>query len=446
MSRRQLLSDALPLGSLGLGLPVVLALALALTAACSGRSRSSTKASGETVAADQNRFPHELHTGTDKRIAGYKDRGLECTDCHPQEDVRKGLAPRPGGNDHSPCDDCHKEEFYKPPGKFCQNCHVEVDVTTEGATTMQPFPARGSKKVLASNFSHADHLDNDEMESAVGFHVDCSDCHSRDEKTGDPVLPRHDACVRCHEGKSKNIMSMSDCQGCHLQSNVDIVQGRVMITEGLIFSHGDHVKDRVGANIGCGSCHADVAASSDMRDVSIPKMQECAKCHQDPKRTPERVRIARCQVCHEGIVDGNTPRTHLAASTLPENHNLEFRTNHAEQAMDKDSNCQYCHDNLSGSPRDSCFQCHEVMRPKDHMLGWRNENHGREASVDRDRCATCHQADYCTACHSIPPRSHQPLGEFRLGGHAEIARFGLSSCMACHTFEDTCSRCHRSVR
>lgn len=442
---RRVLSDGLRGGRVGLGLPIVFVLAFVLTAACSGRSRSSTKASAEAVAADSNRFPHELHTGDDKRITGYKGRGLECKDCHPQEDVRKGLAPFPGGNDHAPCDDCHKAEFYKPPGAFCKNCHVSVSLTVEGETKMQAFPSRGSKKVLASNFSHRAHLDKDGMEAAVGFHIGCDDCHSRDAK-GDPVLPRHDACVRCHEGKAKKIMSMSDCASCHAQTNVDIAQGRIMITEGLIFSHGDHVQDRAGASIGCDSCHEDVANSSEIKDVSIPQMQECAKCHQDPKRTPERVRIAQCKVCHEGMVDGNTPRTHLTGSTLPENHNLEFRGNHAEQAADKNANCKYCHENLSGNSRDSCFQCHEVMRPKDHMLGWRNENHGREASVDRDRCATCHQADYCTACHSIPPRSHQPLGEFRLGGHAEPARFGLSSCLACHTYEDTCSRCHRGVR
>jgi hypothetical protein len=418
--------------------------------ACSGRSKSgNAPASSESIAANSDRFPHELHTtqqGGPERIVNYKGRGLQCADCHPAAEVEKGRAPRPGGNQHAPCDECHRDEFYKAPGAFCRVCHVSVNLTKEGATKMQAFPARGSKRVLASNFSHQTHLDVDEMESSVGFHVGCDDCHSRDAKTGDPVLPRHDACAKCHEGKAKKVLAMADCAGCHMQERLSIARGRVMITEGLRFSHGDHVQDRKGAQIGCDSCHNEIANSQSVKDVSIPKMQECAKCHQDPARTPERVRIARCEVCHEGMVDGNTPRTHLAGSSLPENHTLEFRTNHAEQAADKDANCKYCHENLSGNSRDSCFQCHEIMRPRDHQLGWRNDSHGREASVNRDRCASCHQADYCTACHSIPPRSHQPLGEFRLGGHAQSARFGLSSCMACHTNEDTCSRCHRGRR
>lgn len=441
-------------GSLGgdpgfLVVVLVFVLGGTLLAGC-GRSRSGQSvASSESIAANTDRFPHKLHTmqsGGDERITNYKGRGLACDDCHPAEDVEAGRAARPGGNQHAPCDECHRDEFYKPPGAFCRNCHVSVNLAKEGATKMHAFPARGSKRVLASNFSHEVHLDDDEMESAVGFHVSCEDCHSRDAKTGDPLLPRHKACARCHEGKAKKVLAMADCKACHLQDGVEIERGRVMITEGLIFSHGDHVKDRAGADIGCVSCHAEIRNSRTVKDFSIPKMQECAKCHQDPARTPERVRIARCEVCHEGMVDGNTPRTHLNGSSLPEDHSLEFRTNHAEQAADKDANCQYCHENLSGNSRDSCFQCHEVMRPKDHMLGWRNDSHGREAALNRDRCASCHQADYCTACHSIPPRSHQPLGEFRLGGHAQTARFGLSSCMACHTYEDTCSRCHRSQR
>ena len=90
---------------------------------------------------------------------------------------------------------------------------------------------------------------------------------------------------------------------------------------------------------------------------------------------------------------------------LPEDHTLEFRKNHGEQARAKESNCRYCHDGLSGKTSDSCFQCHELMQPRDHTMSWRDDEHGREAAADSDRCATCHEADYCTACHSVTPRS-----------------------------------------
>jgi hypothetical protein len=98
-----------------------------------------------------------------------------------------------------------------------------------------------------------------------------------------------------------------------------------------------------------------------------------------------------------------------------------------------------------GAAEDNCFQCHQVMKPRDHNLMFRDD-HGREAQVDSTRCATCHAPETCAACHSIPPRSHTPIADFRLGGHAEQARFGLTQCLTCHTYETTCAKCHRGTR
>lgn len=417
--------------------------------ACSGRSQTPGSAGSEatngSIATNTDKFPHSLHSSDNKRFTSFEGRGLGCVDCHSLAEVEAGKPPRPGSNEHAPCDACHAEEFMKPPGQFCRICHESVNVTTPGASTMRPFPAPGKQRVLPSSFSHKAHLNKGLMEKQSGFHLSCNDCHSK-AKDGQPTLPRHAECARCHNGKVKAAVPMENCADCHASGNADIAARSISFNEGLTFSHKTHQTDRAGAKIACKDCHASVMGSSQVEDLSLPTMQQCATCHQDPARSPEKVRIAQCQVCHPAMTSGNPPRSHLSGSLLPENHTLDFRTNHADQAADTQANCQYCHENLSGDSRDSCYQCHEIMRPKDHMLGWHNETHGREASVDRNRCATCHQVDYCTACHSIPPRSHQPMGTFRLGGHAQAARFGLSSCTACHTIEDTCASCHREVQ
>lgn len=430
-----------------------LGLVLAAPSCGGGKRQKSTASKGATVEkgavdADSSRFPHDVHTGNNERIRTYKNRGLLCTDCHPQEAVVKGDYARPGLNDHSPCDECHADEFYKPPGEFCKNCHTEIDPKIKGATKMQPYPERGFVRVLASEFSHRQHLDVAKMDEAVGFHVSCNDCHLRDEKTKDPLLPTHKECARCHASKdvARQALNMGECKNCHPQRNIDLVRGRIFIKQDLIFAHGDHVEDRGGAPIACDTCHADIPRSRSVSDVSVPKMQRCATCHQDSQKTPDRVRIAKCDVCHEAIDTGLPPANHLVGKELPENHTVEFRTNHGEQAASKDSNCKFCHDGLTDSPRESCYQCHQIMRPRDHNLGWREDSHGREAASDRERCAGCHNADYCTACHAIPPRSHQPFAEFRLGAHAQQASFDLRSCFACHTFETSCAACHRRLR
>jgi hypothetical protein len=425
----------------------------ALFVGCGGGARDgagggASRAAVTRVAADSDRFPHGLHTGDDARIRGYQGRGLACTDCHPQQAVLAGEHARPGKNDHAPCDECHKEEFYKPPGKFCLNCHTEINAKVKGATKLQPYPERGFQRVLASKFSHRLHLDSVAMDGAVGFHVSCTDCHTRDADSRDPELPGHEQCARCHvEEKAANQkVGMDQCASCHPQRDVGLARGRIFIKGDLIFEHATHENDKNGAPIRCDTCHEDIPRSRSVDDASVPAMQRCAICHEDSSKTPERVRIARCEVCHTTIAAGSAPRSHLVGKAVPEDHTLEFRQNHGDAAKSKDARCAFCHDGLSGSSRDSCFQCHQLMKPRDHNLGWREDSHGREAASDRDRCQTCHTADWCTACHSVTPRSHQPLGEFSQGGHAQAARFDLSSCFACHTFEDTCSRCHRGIR
>jgi hypothetical protein len=398
--------------------------------------------------ADSDRFPHGLHTGDDPRVRGYQGRGLVCTDCHPAEAVQRGEVARPGANDHAPCDECHRDEFYEPPGKFCLNCHTDVDPRVRGATKLAPYPERGFGRVLAAEFSHRAHLDAAAMDAAVGFHVACGDCHARDGASRDPTLPGHAQCARCHaeRPRARDALAMTACDRCHPQRDVVLARGRLFITGDLIFAHATHERDKNGDAIRCEACHEDIPRSRSAADASVPPMQQCATCHEDAAKTPERVRIANCDVCHTGIAAGTAPRSHMVGKAVPEDHTLEFRKGHGDAAARKDARCGFCHDGLSGSPRDSCFQCHELMRPKDHDLGWREDAHGREAAVDRDRCETCHTSDWCVACHSVPPRSHQPLGEFRLGGHAQAARFDLSSCFACHTYETTCSNCHRGSR
>ncbi|RMH36764.1 MAG: hypothetical protein D6689_21920 [Deltaproteobacteria bacterium] len=426
------------------------AAAACAAAACGGASDGAARgrAAVAVVPADSDRFPHGLHTGDDPRIAGYRGRGLQCADCHPADAVARGEVARPGANDHAPCDECHRDEFYRPPGRFCLNCHAAVEPRERGATTLQPYPERGTRKVLAARFSHQLHLDAGAMDRRVGFHVACGDCHARAADARDPALPGHAECARCHgDGKpAAAAAALRRCDACHPTGDVALERGRQLITGDLVFAHATHERDAAGAPIPCATCHADVPRSRSNADVSVPPMQQCATCHEDASRTPERVRIAHCDVCHTAIAAGVPPRSHMVGKGMPDDHTLAFRTDHARAAADPEARCAYCHDGLSGSPRDSCFQCHDRMRPRDHGMGWRDRDHGREAAADRDRCQTCHAADWCAACHSIPPRSHQPMAEFRLGGHAQEARFGLSSCFACHTFEDTCSDCHRGQR
>ncbi len=434
----------------------ILSLAIAIGALGCGPSKTTTPSrvarGGKTsIAVDTDRFPHGVHTGDKPEIRNWQGRGLFCADCHAADAVREGRVSRPGTNQHAPCDDCHKAEFGKPPGKLCKVCHVAVDPFTKGQSPLQDYPERGATRVLASNFSHRLHLDKDKMESATGAHINCSDCHVRDAKSRDPQVPGHLQCARCHEQqpKVKGKLAMEKCAGCHPQRSVELTRGRRFITGDLKFAHSTHEVDKAGAPVACTTCHQGVDDSDERDDMAVPPMVRCAQCHEDSVRSPDRVRMANCGVCHGNIESGSPPGNHMVGAGgdtgRPLDHTMYFRKHHGEQAAKTNSNCRFCHTEVQGAREDSCFQCHLTMKPRDHTLVWRND-HGKEAEADGQRCTTCHAPETCVACHSVPPRSHTPLGDFRLGGHAELARFGLSSCLTCHTYEDTCSKCHRGTR
>jgi hypothetical protein len=437
----------------------VLTVGLAAAALGCGGGRSASTAPSRAVgvkgsiAVNEDRFPHAKHTGNDPRMA-LNGKALECVDCHAAADVKAGVVARPGGaisgpsiQQHAPCDSCHKDEFAKPPGKMCKICHDSVDPTVKGAVKMKRFPEAGIVQALAANFSHRQHLDSGAMEKATGHHVACGDCHMRDADSRDPILPSHKQCLTCHENApaAKAALPMDKCAGCHPQRDVEIKRGRIFITGDLKFAHKTHETDKSGQQIACNTCHKGVDESSTRDDMAVPSMEKCAQCHEDDHRSPARVRMENCGVCHEKIDSGTPPANHGVSGALPTDHTLEFRKNHAVQAADKDANCRFCHLELSGRHEDSCFQCHATMKPRDHNLMFRDD-HGREAEADGTKCATCHAPETCTACHSIPPRSHTPIGDFRLGGHAEQARFELTACLTCHTYATTCAQCHRGGR
>jgi hypothetical protein len=100
---------------------------------------------------------------------------------------------------------------------------------------------------------------------------------------------------------------------------------------------------------------------------------------------------------------------------------------------------------MSGAKRDTCDDCHRIMRPADHQVTWREFDHGPAAAARTDGCATCHQGDFCVACHAfVRPRSHFPIGDFTNGGHGLFARTNLRACVACHQVDTFCSGsgCH----
>ncbi|ACY15247.1 cytochrome c3 family protein [Haliangium ochraceum] len=403
------------------------------------------------------RFPH----------AESAHQELACTECHALESVLRGEPARPGRREHEPCDreQCHRPAFLDQPGALCEVCHAAVSPALAGGSPLTPYPRERGRRVLASRFSHAQHLDAASMEAQVGFHLSCIDCHQRagaaasenqsaDEGAipgaaapGTMSLPGHAVCARCHAAEAAPAGSpqMPRCDTCHQARARDPDRHRQFIVGDLRFAHDSHELDRASKPIACRLCHPASAEVERIDSHPAPATATCVVCHDDTARTPARLRMQVCSTCHEEprtLLDALPPRSHLPARQRPEDHTLAFRSDHAFAAETEPERCAQCHSLMSGNPRDMCDECHRITRPFDHRLTWRELDHGSEALARPERCATCHGTPYCVACHSRPPRSHRPISEW-CKRHGMVASFRPGSCITCHQ-QQSCERCHGS--
>lgn len=449
------------------------------------------------VARGQTEFKHETHlnaAGPDG-----KSRPLFCDGCHQVQPDKMYALARPGSAEHAPCDTCHAEDYKKPPGPMCGVCHEAVNPKVKGQSPLHPYPTEHRESQLVMPFNHALHLDASNAKTAL----ECGACHAG-ESEGSPYMgfPAHRACAACHadEQPSGAKPAMSQCASCHDRQSP--TRPRNFLDNDVRFTHAKHERDMAGAEIECRSCHQGVLESTSVSRLALPSMSRCADCHEDAARTPDAVRIAKCEVCHldsvkaverpidhtarvlpsipwgrssfltslapslflplqEGLAmtQAQTERSALVESASaeaarterplpstrrPEDHNAFFRVRHEAAASDLNAKCRHCHEGVSGAPVSSCQDCHAVMRPRNHTGRFSTTRHGRLAAADPKACATCHEVDYCSSCHNIAPPSHFPLERFQ-AQHARRASANPRSCVTCHTFDVTCSRCHESA-
>lgn len=393
---------------------------VALAAACTPQRRIDAP----LPAADSTRLPHARHAQ------------VPCGECH------RGTT-RPGTDDHRPCDEgaCHRKDFTGEPTRLCEVCHAAI--TTKPLTApLKPYPVEDAWQAEPPVFSHQRHLDAAAMEDRVGFHVTCTDCHTR-RGTG-LARPDHAACTRCHAAEVglAKAPRMEDCRACH-EPATRLRRRSRLIRNDLHFDHARHRADRRGQTIPCDECHVRTTSATGYRDHAAPRVENCVGCHDDSARTPPVLRMRICETCHKQLSETLTviaPRNHLPLTERPLDHTIAFRRDHTDAAQRDATRCAACHTQMSGNPKQACDECHQTMLPADHRITWRELDHGTEAAADRERCARCHVVEFCTSCHQQRPRSHG-IGSAFSTDHGRLARINIQSCVACHS-ESFCTRCH----
>lgn len=160
---------------------------------------------------------------------------------------------------------------------------------------------------------------------------------------------------------------------------------------GLVFSHVMHEKPSSG---NCMRCHQAVATA--MTKPELPAMETCADgCHR------EDFQERRCKTCHLDLA------RYPLESIKTWSHGREFERRHGPSARRDATTCTTCHEATW------CSDCHsdqdaialdrrrieQPVRAFIHPAPYITV-HALDASSGKDRCDTCHRPTFCTSCHA----------------------------------------------
>ncbi len=392
--------------------------------------------------------------------AFHKDKlsGLECSLCHVAVKEGSVTLKRPG---HDQCLTCHSDDFNKDLKQIvCAQCHKTFPPTS--SEDLVPFPRYQGTRAVLFEFSHKGHVDQKaRIDAKTGFRADCTFCHKFDKQGVFATFPGHQECATCHAkaGMKPQLtadLSSEGCRGCHTPEEIEnpgftgtrqFTNNRTTVTGKYVnisFSHLPHFKNKDQFSLNCTTCHYAIPNSASIADLSLPKMLDCVQCHDSARAVKAEFQMGNCKTCHADTVAATAVPNSHTKNVKPDFHTEGFRRDHAAESAAADAKCSVCHMNVTPSvnAKVQCDSCHQVMRPVNHTARWKEDLHGKYASLDRTECAVCHTASYCSDCHNELPRSHQPLAPFKAGAHAIPAQLDVRSCLTCHTFQNTCSECH----
>ena len=181
--------------------------------------------------------------------------------------------------------------------------------------------------------------------------------------------------------------------------------------------------------LGCSMCHG-AEAESDMR-VQAPNADTCLPCHGNGATEHLAVGENPCTFCHYDPAPGHTP---------------DFATQHGTAAAADQPNCTSCHQ------QDFCVACHDGPVAKEFEYHPANYvmRHGAESWAQPMECSQCHSREvFCRDCHAKQgvAQDGRANGGYHDGvanwlqQHGIAARQGMDSCVSCHQ-QTECLACH----
>ena len=230
-------------------------------------------------------------------------------------------------------------------------------------------------------------------------------------------------CAGCHEGVPSNDRArfyprVDLCNQCHVgdQARTDTWTQRGPQVSNLRFRHGTHEQLLGDFAPTCEACHSDPGGPG-MAVSRHVQLGICWTCH----AATEHVVDAPCATCHVPLAESGLPVERIAAFPFPADHASPgfLIADHGSKASGQSTRCATCH------TADRCTACH-VAADRDEIVALRAAPEGMElpptygryvepashadedwlaahgARASRAECGTCHTSDSCTACHVSP--------------------------------------------
>jgi nitrate/TMAO reductase-like tetraheme cytochrome c subunit len=270
--------------------------------------------------------PHEQTTPAQAvqscAVGGCHARVEEATPFH------RGLSPSVLTN----CTSCHSAHVFAAPTE-CTQCHQDIYQHTPVQTTLV-----GRPRADAMQFNHAQHRN-----------VDCTSCHSSEQRHGAVVITSFAQCRDCHHTPPV----AQNCNTCHARNELRqpyrITQtlrfsvARQAQTRQLGFEHRQH------ETVACNSCHQAGPAQS----AAAISCNSCHEQHHQPD--------VNCRACHETPRQGSHPvRAHVTCTGAGCHQPAPF-----QGAPQTRQVCLSCHTDLvNHMPNRNCVNCHVVPQAR----------------------------------------------------------------------------------
>ena len=229
-------------------------------------------------------------------------------------------------------------------------------------------------------------------------------------------------CSSCHAmddatlSAARSVHADVPCLACHTRPGLlgSLRYVPTLAREGLATVTGWDIAGSVLDAAPCTRCHSDLTTSATLKATHSKARTDCTSCHGDVAHPELALVSARPTPGPSG-----------------EPHPQGYVQTHGQEAVANPASCSTCHQ------PEFCQACH-FRATFPHPQGW-IQKHGKvEETKGASACTLCHPSTFCVGCHGteIP---HQPTW---LGEHwRALQDASTSPCLVCHPPRD-CTTCH----